>query len=268
MFAPRAWSVVEGLQDGHAGPLAQDEAATGLVERSAGSGRVVVHFGQRGQSVEAGDAEGVDHGVRPAGEHHVGVAAAEDLGRLAGGLEAGGAGGQAVEGRAGGVDEAGDVEQGHVRLLLVLAGHVHPLRRGPCPSFGVDCPRVAVPGGQSGAGVGVVIERPFAAAEVDADALGVDFTDGTRRPRLLRRPEGEAGVAADALEARHVEQFRRVVVPHLRADARRERLGREQVGARDAAAAGQQPPPDGLEVVAHRRDPAAAGDDDSVHGPL
>ena len=73
--------------------------------RSRSNGRealvgLVVVGREGGQQVEAGDAERVDHAVRAAGEHHVGVAAADDLGRLADGLAAGGAGGQAVGVRA------------------------------------------------------------------------------------------------------------------------------------------------------------------------
>ena len=41
--------------------------------------------------------KGMDHAVRAAGEHHVGVAAADQLGRLADRLAAGGAGGEAVD---------------------------------------------------------------------------------------------------------------------------------------------------------------------------
>ena len=80
--------------------------------------RFVVAGGQGGQQVEAGDAERVDHAVRAAGEHHVGVAAADDLGRFADRLAAGGAGGQAVDVGALGVEHAGQVAGRHVRLLL------------------------------------------------------------------------------------------------------------------------------------------------------
>ena len=97
--------------------------------RSRSNGRLarvglVVAGRQGGQQVEAGHAERVDHAVRAAGEHHVGVAAADDLGRLADRLRAGGAGGQAVGVRAPGPEEAGQVAGGRVRLLLGLADRV------------------------------------------------------------------------------------------------------------------------------------------------
>ena len=58
--------------------------------------RLVVAGRERGQEVEAGHAEGVDHAVRAAREHHVGVAPADHLVGFADRLRAGGAGGQAV----------------------------------------------------------------------------------------------------------------------------------------------------------------------------
>ena len=60
----------------------------------------------------------MDHGVRAAGEHHVGLAAADDLDRLADGLAAGGAGGETIDVGTLGVEQAGQVPGRHVRLLL------------------------------------------------------------------------------------------------------------------------------------------------------
>ena len=62
-----------------------------------------------------------------AGEHHVGVAPADDLGRLADRLRAGGAGGQAVGVRAPGAEDAGEVAGGRARLLLGLVDRVQVL---------------------------------------------------------------------------------------------------------------------------------------------
>ena len=94
------------FQDEHAGPFAQHESVAVAVERARGLGRLVVVRAQRRQQVEAGDAERMDHAVRAAGEHHVGLAAANDLGRLADGLAAGGAGRQAIQVRTLGVEHA------------------------------------------------------------------------------------------------------------------------------------------------------------------
>ena len=97
--------------------------------RSRSKGRearvgLVVARAQGREQIEAGDAEGMDHGVRAAGEHHVGLAAADDLDRLADGLAAGGAGRQAVDVRPLGVEEAGQVAGRHVRLLLQFGDRV------------------------------------------------------------------------------------------------------------------------------------------------
>src|SRR4051812_30585887 len=66
----------------------------------------------------------MDHAMRAAGEHHVGVAAADDLDRLADRLRAGGASGQAVGVRAARPEEAGQVAGGGPRLLLGLPDRV------------------------------------------------------------------------------------------------------------------------------------------------
>ena len=93
--------VLQFFEHDHAGPFAEDEAVAVEVERPATAfGGSSLRVREGGEQVEAGDAEGVDHAVRAAGEHHVGVAVADDLGRLADGLAAGGAGGQAVVVRA------------------------------------------------------------------------------------------------------------------------------------------------------------------------
>ena len=85
---------------------------------------------KRGQQIEAGDAERMDHAVRAAGEHDVGIAAANDLDRLADRLAAGGAGRQAVGVRALGVEHGGQVPGRHVRLLLQLDRRVQPFQAG------------------------------------------------------------------------------------------------------------------------------------------
>ena len=116
--------VLQRFEDHHAGPFAQHEAVAVAVEGPRGLGGLVVAGAQGGQQVEAGHAEGMDHGVRAAGEHHVGLAAADDLDRLADRLAAGGAGRQAVDVRPLGVEEAGQVAGRHVRLLLQLGDRV------------------------------------------------------------------------------------------------------------------------------------------------
>ena len=253
---PAFLRVFQGFEHEHPRALAQHEPAAVGVERPAGGGGVVVALAQRGQPVEAGDAQRVDHRVRPADEHHVGRAVAQDLRRLAGRLAARGARRQTVERRPPRPDLAGDVEQRHVRLLLVLARHVHQPPRRPRPPRRVDRPLVRVPPGQGRAAVGVVVERPLAAAEVHAHALRVRRAVQPRVvPRLPGRPQGKGRVPPDRPVGGDV------VIRHLRAERRRERRRVEQSRRRHAALPRQQPPPHRFEVAAHRRDPAHARDD-------
>ena len=109
-------------------PFAEDEAVAVEVERPRRLLRGVVARGQGGQQVEARHAEGVDHAVRAAGEHEVGVAVADHVRRLADGLAAGGAGGQAVEVRPLQVEVGGEVGGRRVQFLLGLALGVERLQ--------------------------------------------------------------------------------------------------------------------------------------------
>ena len=106
--------------------------------------RVLVEGRQRGQQVEAGHAEGMDHAVGAAGQHEVGVAVADQFGRFADGLAAGGTGGQAVIVGPCEVEMGGQVAGGRVQLLLGLpagveiaaapAGQTRPCPRRACPA--------------------------------------------------------------------------------------------------------------------------------------
>ena len=92
--------VVEGFEDDHPGSLAEDEPAALGVERPAGGAGVGVGGGEGGQAVEPGDAERMNHRMRPAADHHIGIAAAKDLRGFPDRLRAGGTGGEAIQ-RAG-----------------------------------------------------------------------------------------------------------------------------------------------------------------------
>ncbi len=73
------------------------------------------------KQVEAGHAERMDHAVRAADQHQVGVAVANQLGCLADGLAAGGAGRQAVVIRPAQVEVCGQVRRRRVQFLFGLA---------------------------------------------------------------------------------------------------------------------------------------------------
>ena len=68
---------------------------------------------------------------RAAGQHQVGVAVADQLGRLADGLAAGGAGRQAVVIGAFQIEVSGQVARRGVQFLLGLAGRQTCGRRQP-----------------------------------------------------------------------------------------------------------------------------------------
>ena len=131
-----------------------------------------------GEQVEAGDAEGMDHAVGAAGEHDVGVAAADDLGRLADGLAAGGAGGEAVEVRAFGAEVRGDVGDRHVRFLLELELRVEALEAFLDERGQVEF--AVLEGGDHHVAEVVEVLLAFAGAEVDAEAVGVDGAEDAR----------------------------------------------------------------------------------------
>ena len=89
--------MLELFEDDHAGPFAEDEAVAVAVERPRGL-RAARRCGcERPSSrLKPVTPKGWIMRVRAAGDHHVGVAAADDLGGLADRLGAGGAGGQAA----------------------------------------------------------------------------------------------------------------------------------------------------------------------------
>ncbi len=142
----------------------------------------------------------MDHAVSAAADHDVGIAAAEDFGGFADGLRAGGAGGEAIHRGAASAGEECQMGQRHVRLLLELADDVHAFEGDLGPFHGVDGGSVGFPGGEGGACVCVEIERAFAAAEVDSDAVEVEscLVQAGCLPGLLAGAEGELGIAASA----------------------------------------------------------------------
>src|SRR5262249_33001834 len=161
-----AFGVPQLLEDQHAGALAQDEAVAVAVEGPAGLPGGVVALGQGGEQVEAGDAERVDHAVRAAGEHDVGVAVADQLDGLADGLAAAGAGGQAVVVGAVQAEVGAEVAGGGVQLLLGLLGGVEVLQPAALEAGEVQVARLGAVGlGDQRHQVGEVLDA-LAGAEV------------------------------------------------------------------------------------------------------
>jgi hypothetical protein len=117
---------LELFEDEHSGPFAQDEAVAIFVERARGVTRIGVSRGKGREQVEARDAERVNHAVSAAGKHHLGIAAADDFGRFADRLAGSGTSGEAVQVRALGVEQAGEVASRHVRFLFEFDLRVEP----------------------------------------------------------------------------------------------------------------------------------------------
>ncbi len=173
------------FEDDDGGAFAEDEAVAVEIERARCFLRHGVVFGEGREQVEAGDAEGVDHAVGAAGEHDVGLAAADDFGRFADGLAAGGTGGEAVEVRAFGAEVRGDVRDRHVRFLFELELRVESLEAFLDERGQIEL-AVFERGDHHVAEV-VEILLAFAGAEVDAEAIGVD---GAEDAGIVRRPAG------------------------------------------------------------------------------
>ena len=115
-----ALGVLQLFEDQHARAFAEDEAVAVQIERPRRLLRIVVVRRQGGEQVEAGDAERMDHAVRAAGEHEVGLAVADHLGRLADGLAAGGTGRQAVVIRPFQIEILRQMARRRVQLLFVF----------------------------------------------------------------------------------------------------------------------------------------------------
>ena len=204
--------------------------------RDAFCGCVVV-LAERGEQVEARDAERVDHAVGAAGEHDVGLAAADDFGRLADGLAAGGAGGEAVEVRAFGAEMRGHVGGRHVRFLLELELRVEPLEAFLDERGQVEL--AVLERGDHHVAEVVKILLAFAGAEVHAEAIGVDRAEHARVVHgLLGGADGELRVPAALFP--HGRVFADVgqrPVAHLGRDPRGEIAGVEQRRVTDAGLA-------------------------------
>ncbi len=211
----------------------------------------------------------MNHRVRAAGEHDVGLVAADDLDRLADRLAAGRTGGEAIDVRPLGVEEAGEVGGHHVRLLLDFGHRVEDfqaLLREAGQVQGVSL-------GQGGDHHVRKVEEvllSFAAAGVDAEAARVEPAqlDAGVGDRLFRRADGEMGVPPLVFPLRRVlADVGKVPIADFRGDLRGKVARVESRRLAHARLAGQEPLPDRFDFHAQGRDPSDAGDyDASSHG--
>ena len=182
--------VFEFLQHHHGRALAKHEAVAVVVERPAGPGGLVVAGGEGGEQVEPGDAKGMDHAVRAAGEHHVGLAAADDLGSLADRLARSRAGCEAVEVGTLRVEQSGEVAGGHVRLLLHLRERMERLQ--PLLRELRHVEHVSRDRRIHHAGEGVEVLLTLTAAEVDTQSRRIGG-QAVRQACILHRLQRRAG---------------------------------------------------------------------------
>ena len=260
--------MVEPLENEHARALAHDEAVAVAAEGLARLRRLALRGAEGRQPVEAGDAKHVDHGVRAAGEHHVGVAAADDAERLADRLRARRARGQAVVRGAADAELPREMRKRHVGLLLDLARRAHQSKRRLDPIPSIDLVRRRIPPGEVARRVGIEVEHAFTGPEVEPYATAIELRERIEvrlPPRLARRPQRKGAVEPRVrVHGGILHELREVVVADLAREGGRKGAGVEAVDRRDAALARQQPLPDALEIVPERRHPAHAGDDDAI----
>jgi hypothetical protein len=110
--------------------VAEQEPVAVPVPGARGALRLVVALAEGREEIEAGDAERMDHAVRAAGEHGVGLAAADDLDRFADGLTASSAGRQAVGVGTLSIEQRRQMPGRHVGLLLQFDRGMQPLQAG------------------------------------------------------------------------------------------------------------------------------------------
>ena len=143
MCAPCAGQV-QPFEDDDARAFAHDETVPVGIEGAAGACRVLVAGAQRAHVFEAGHRKRDDARLRTAGDHHVGLAAADDFRRLAERVAARGAGSRHGQVGAAGADHDADMRGGGVRHqprhgeradparpavaqnVILLDQHVHP----------------------------------------------------------------------------------------------------------------------------------------------
>ena len=212
----------------------------------------------------------MNRAVRAAGEHQVDVAAADHAGRRADGLCAGDTGGDAVDVRALGIEQRGEVSRRAVGLVLRFRLGIEDAQRG---AQELGCIRAAV-GRDVGHGADEAgkILKGFADAEIHAEAQRVDARVGQHggaggvqggaqcKGRLARRIGPRLRIGAGVGER---------PVAHLRGDADRVAFRIEQRERSDTGAPLRQPLPRLFHSPPQRGDTTEAGDDNATaHGRL
>ena len=259
---PAAFGVFEFFEHDHGGALAQDKAVAQAVERPRRALRLVVARRQRRQQIEAGHTERMDHAVRPARNHRVRVAAADDLRRLAHRLAARRTGRQAIHVRALRAEHGRDVARRYARFLLQFP---HRTQRGQSGAdelrhvqrVGFEC------GGHHPAERQEVLVA-FPGTQVHAQPNRVEsrVENARRSDRLLGGPDRELGVPpALGPTLGIVHHFGKVPVLDLGRDPRGKTARVENRRVPNSRTGFLQAVPHRLDVMPHRVDDTDACDD-------
>ncbi len=212
------------------GAFADDEAVAILVEGPAGARRIVVSRRERAHGREAADTKWRDGRLGPAGDHHVGVAALDDLGRLADGVRGRGAR------RAGGqIRPTGAEPDRHLPGREIDDGRGNEEGRDAARPPFEQLAVFALDGA----------EPADARRDVHADVVGVG--GGNRKPSVadgeVRRGDRELNEDVHLLDVFLFEELQRVERLDLARDARGKLRGVEVRNRSNAAlAAGESPP--------------------------
>ncbi len=244
--------VLEALEHQATGALADHETVAAGVEGPRGMLRVVVAQAERAGGGKAGHADRAHGRLAAAGEHHLGVAVADDARRVADGVGAGGAGGNGGAQRALGAQLERDVRRAHVGDHHRHEQRVHAVR-----ALGEELVDLGVQR----------LQAADAAADHRPDPVrlgaGVELGVGGRQLG------GRDRVPREEVEPPHlalVDEVLGVEVLDLGGDVHLVVAGVEARDRPDARLAGDEPPPERVDVVAQRRDHAETGDDDSGGG--
>ena len=248
--APR---VVLGLENQHGSAFADHEAVAVLVERTAGSLRIVVSCGKCARVAEPCQRHRRDRRLAAAGQDDIGISGPQQAQGLAERMCAGGARGHGGEVGSLETELDRDLTRGHVD------DHHRDEERADPPWPLLDQVRV------------LILERLHAAdarTQDDPDTLAIDRIQ--IEPRAADRLGGghdrELDEAIHALRILAVEHPLGREILDLAGEARAVPGGVESRDRAGARTAGDQPTPELFPVVAERRDNSKAGHQHAMWG--
>ena len=140
--------------------------------------------------------------MRPAGDHHIGIAPAEDFHRFANRLRRSCTRRQAVKRRPAGTRHDRQMRQRHIGLLLQFPAGVHARKGQLGPFHRIQLRPRLIPRPQCRGAIGLKIQRPLARPEVDAHPIQIQLR--------LSQPRSPPCLGASAQGKLRVSPGRRV----------------------------------------------------------